>query len=158
MTVPAIYDPNDGWTPTYEDRQTYGRQLTPVQVAERCFLGGLGDWRGIRVVATLMGENGLLEWARPMVWSPGKASHLSVDRGAAAWNSYWHPSVPDAVAFDPYAAIDAMIAYVSRHEGYEIDLSEWHGSDGPRFYENLPGARAAMNEVRSAQDPPLDPI
>lgn len=106
------------------------------------------DWRGIRIVATILAESGGWTWIRPMVLNETSKAHLSTDRGICQWNSYWHPDVPDAVAFDPVAAINKMCEKATTDK-WELDLSAWHGSTSAAFYANLPAARAAMNEVRA---------
>lgn len=129
------------------DRLSNGDQWTPLQIAE-VVAGYYNDWRGIRIVATILAESGGWTWIRPMVLNETSKAHLSTDRGICQWNSYWHPEVPDAVAFDPVAAIEHM-CHVATTATWELDLSPWHGSTSMEFYNRLPAARAAMNEVRA---------
>jgi hypothetical protein len=158
-------------TPTWADRQGYGPALTPFQAATSIALAestsDLG-WRHVNFLATMMAESGLRAWSRPMVWAPGTPSHLTVDRGICALNSYWWAHVDDEAAYDPDMAIQAAIAWIKAHveDGTRGAKSwhwrpildwQWHAYGTDRFDAAVPDARAAINQVRApgANLPPV---
>ena len=163
-------------TPTWAERQTYGPKLTPVQFAECVHAASTEPlaWRHIHFVATMMNENGLQAWARPLVWKPGNEAHLSVDRGVCALNSRWWAHVRDFDAYEPAAAVGVAIGFCEEEAakgtrgaklwdwGPILDW-QWHGyaldldvnSDPAaveRYRAFLPEARAAVNAVRAANN------
>lgn len=155
---------------SWADRQTYGRKLT---IPEFCELvaespSGGDEWRHVDFVATMACENGLQEWARPMVWAPDKKHHLSTDRGVCALNSFWWSHVPDIVAFDPPAAVEAALEWLTVQAAQETKGSkwwrwgplldwQWHAYDpkSEKWQLAASQARAAFNVIRteSGKDP-----
>jgi len=165
---------------SYADRQGSGRQLTDLEIAtivSTAPVGGGMDWRHIHVIATILGESRGYEWARPMVWKPDTVYHLSIDRGICQFNSavkndgtpatYW-AGIPDHIAFDPEAAISAMLEWldIAAKKGSKGASSwdwkplldwQWHGYGGDEYDNNfLPRARVAVNQVRASVE--LGPI
>lgn len=148
--------------PTWEDRQGRGPQLSFDDVARYVAAAentvDLG-WRHVHYIATMWAESSFYAWARPMVWKPDDAAHLSVDRGICALNSHWWDWVDDALAYDPPHAIRVTVHWISdrARDGVKgakpwdwrplLDW-QWHAYGTQRYIDAMPLARSAVNEVR----------
>lgn len=81
------------------------------------------------------------------------ADAWSVDRGLWQINSYWHPEVTDAAAFDPKGAVSAAfhISHAFR------DFSAWATNDGPTYHRYYP---IALSEAQAqlAGETPAAPL
>ena len=150
--------------PTWKDRQGYGRQLplsTVVKIVADDEHGGL-EWRHVGVIATMIAESDLHEWSRPMVWSPDKVHHLSVDRGICALNSYWWADCPDDVAYDPPQAFHHVLAWLRWNAGAGLKGAtewdwrplldwQWHAYGTDRYLAAVPKVREAVNAERETR-------
>jgi hypothetical protein len=166
-------EPDYYWTPTWQDRQTYGRDIPDAWVAKEVVdyaldVEGKVIWKHIHFMATMHAENnGFYEWARPMVWRPDDLRvHQTTDRGICALNSYWYQTayplehmqhVPDAVAYDWQAALhvtmDVIQEYaINKAKGSSIwDWKpildwQWHAFGTERYEKALPVMRKAVND------------
>lgn len=121
--------------------------------------GQLG-WKHVHFIATMWAESGGLEWVRPIVWNPGSAAHLSIDRGICQLNSHWWPDVPDSVAYDWRKATDFTVGWLNAEAakwtrgstpwnwGPLLDW-QWHGYGTVLYTQFVAPARTAVNASRS---------
>ena len=110
---------------------------TPVQLAQLAYNAGFRGEGLINAVAVAMAES-----------SGNSAAYLqdapgSVDRGLWQINSYWHPSVTNAMAYNP--AQNAAAAYQISNGG--TNWNPWSTWQNGAAKANLPTATAAVTSL-----------
>ncbi|WP_163508214.1 lytic transglycosylase domain-containing protein [Fodinicola acaciae] len=111
-----------------------GTHLTASQVARYALSAGFDKSHAVTAVAVALAESG--GWTRAVLLN----TDCTRDRGLWQINSYWHPEVTDAMAFDP--AKNAAAAY--RISGQGSAWTQWSTYNNGAYKAHLDEAQAAV--------------
>jgi hypothetical protein len=125
--------------------------LTIQEAYQLALKAGFDASPAVLAVAIMMAESGLSSSATN---SAGNTPP-STDRGIAQFNSYWHPEVSDACAFDPECAIREMYRVSSGGS----DFTQWAAYTAGTYRQFLSqvqetiGIKGALGDTVSGYDP-----
>lgn len=135
--------PNDGTIPVYT--QASPGVMTYTQCYQQCLAVGFSNTSAIIATAIMKGESGLDSDATN---SAGNQPP-STDRGIAQFNSYYHPEVTDAMAFNTAIAIAEMY----RVSSGGTDFSPWSVYNAGVHEQYLASVQAELGITGDIGDP-----
>ena len=112
--------------------------MSPTDVAQIAYQAGFRGAGLIYAVAVSLAEDGS---GNPNATNTTGNTPPSTDRGLWQINSYWHPEVTDAMAFDPLSAAQAAF----RISNGGTDWSQWSTWPGAAGAELVRAANAVAN-------------
>lgn len=134
--------PNDGTIPVYT--QGSPGTMTYTQAYQQCLAVGFSSTSAIIAVAIMKGESGLVSNATNTIGNQPP----STDRGIAQFNSYYHPEVSDACAFNTECAIQNMY----RVSSGGTDFTQWAVFTAGAYRQYLSAIQAELGIVGDIGD------